>query len=84
MINGQTYSTKFEESNWSGGSRTYTLPSTAILLSAYFKYSSTHNGNLYHYFYDMNAPGFDQVRGTARLYIKQLNRYNTIYELKPR
>lgn len=60
--------------------RHYQLPDAAILLDATFVYRGSDIGNFY--FYNINTPNYNDVAGVARLSIKQLSGYMTIYELK--
>lgn len=78
--NGQRKTISFKETGWGSGSKTYILPSTAVLMDATFSYRSNTTSNFY--FYNITTPNYNQVSGIARLNIERLNGCNTIYKLK--
>lgn len=76
------YATYMDDENyWTNNKRrTYVLPDAAVLMDATFVYKGSGTSNFY--FYDINTPNYNNESGVARLYIKKLDGYQTIYELK--
>lgn len=80
--NGQVRTVDFKESSWaSGSSKTYMLPSTAVLMNATFSFSKIGSNDKW-LFENITVPNYNDASVVARLYIKKLNGCNTIYELK--